>query len=74
MKSKGPKKIEIRRAFLLTASDQGSAVSGQVTATKAEGTKDEKLPVKKSEDDEEMEEELAGISHEHYLGEAVGYI
>ena len=65
LKSKGPKKIEIRRAFLLTASDQNTgtntAVSGQVTTTKAEG--EQKPAVKKSEEeDEEMvDEELAGF-------------
>jgi hypothetical protein len=31
--------------------------------------------VKKSEEeDEEMEDEIAGFQHEHYIGEAVGYI
>jgi hypothetical protein len=65
LKSKGPKKIEIRRAFLLTASDQNTgtnaAVSGQATATKAEG--DQKPTVKKNEDDDEdmVDEEIAGF-------------
>lgn len=71
LKSKGAKKIEIRRAFLLTASDQGGATSGQATCTKTEKMEQklEAPEVKKNEDDMGVE----GFEMET-VGDAVNYI